>query len=1065
MPRSTHRPCLTTAAHIVLLVVIGCGTAQAGHQQSTSVFVSDFGLPDGSDSRVERFDLSGKHTGTFKSADLVGAAPGAWGPDGDCWIPSHLNGKIVEFDPVTLAQTSVIDVGGKPIAVDFDSEGKLLVVKYDQGAVERWTLYGEKLGVMAKGLHLPDSVRVHGGRVFVGQREGAGFAVFNEVGWAPISGSPFHGVDSLPMAAEGIVIGPDRNSDGAADIYIADRRTDDGSNRLSRIVVYSGADHTLVDGGLITGLSMPLGLAALPDGSLAFTECGRTGVAETSCIKRWDGKEVSEFTNLRATGGRFNGLFVVPGSRGASSTDPAKIAFFDEQVRPLLAARCWSCHGTDDQMAGLRLDSWQAIESGGKSGSPVIAGKPDESLLIQAVRQTGELRMPREDQKLTPAEIATLARWIEEGAVWTPEDSSAPSQALAEASSPTFTPEQTTHWAFQRIADPPPPVVTNNAWPTSRIDHFILNRLEKNGLAPAPRAAKHELLRRLTFDLTGLPPTPDELKAFLADHSPEAVARVVDRLLDSRHYGERWGRHWLDVVRYADTTGNDGNFVLENAYRFRDYVVHAFNSDKPYDQFLVEQLAGDLLPDGGDALRTLERVTATGFLMLGSAGLAEADKEQVIMDLVDDQIDVTGRAMLGLTLGCARCHDHKFDPVPTADYYSLAGIFRSTCTMIDLDQSTSRWHERQMPTGAGGQVKVLAPGNLPGRDLRIHVRGSHFSLGAKVPRRFPQIIADRGQPGLQTTGSGRLALARWISSADNPLTARVAVNRIWQKHFGVGLVRTGDNFGMSGEPPSDPDLLDWLASRFIESGWSVKAMHRRMLLSSTYAMSCALPPQASVADPDNRLLCRMHRRRLEAEEIRDAMLAISGELDETIGGGGNIIESLYQQGEVAEEPRRLVSAAKISTEFAGFKTLRRALYMPVVRNCTPQLMALYDCADGNSVTANRGESTMPLQSLLMLNDGWVRERALQFARRLLGMTDVDDRRRIEEAYLRALAPPQRTRDRRITDLHQRVSRCDSSRRGLASRHEPRTCLAEFLPNAILPQRVHLSRLITYRGLD
>jgi hypothetical protein len=603
------------------------------------------------------------------------------------------------------------------------------------------------------------------------------------------------------------------------------------------------------------------------------------------------------------------------------------------------------------------------------------------------------------DEPLKPQEIADLVAWVKAGAPW-PADAGPPPERTTAA---RFTPQQKAFWAFQPIRDSTPPAVRTVDWPTSPLDRFVLAKLEEKGLSPAPRADKRTLLRRVTFDLIGLPPTPAEIDAFLADDSPEAFARVVERLLASPHYGERWARHWLDVVRYADTTANDANAVMRWAWRYRDYVVAAFNADKPYDQFLVEQLAGDLLPDANPAV-TAERVIATGFLMVGPKALAETDKEQVLLDIADEQLDVTGRAFLGLTLGCARCHDHKFDPIPTEDYYALAGIFRSTETLRDRVPNASMWQEGPLAVRPGEPPwTVMAPKEGKPADLRVHLRGNRFTLGPVAPRHFPQILAGEGQPPLGAAHSGRLELARWIASADNPLTARVMVNRLWQHHFGTGLVATSDNFGARGEAPSHPELLDWLAARFVQSGWSVKAMHRLLLLSSTYQMANTPNEKGLTVDPNDRLLGRMPRRRLEAEALRDAVLAVSGQLDRRVGGG-EVVEQVFQKGEVIDAKRGFVVNTTNSNS-PLYDTPRRGLYLPVIRNALPDVLALFDAADPNGVTAVRNDTTVASQSLFLLNNPFVRRQALHFACSLLADDRAGDSDRLRSAYRRAYGRP------------------------------------------------------------
>lgn len=692
------------------------------------------------------------------------------------------------------------------------------------------------------------------------------------------------------------------------------------------------------------------------------------------------------------------GLWLVLPVQAALRAGPDDL--FERKVRPLLANRCWKCHGPEKQKGKLRLDSAAALARGGTSGVSIKPGKPAESLLIQAVQHNGELKMPP-DARLPDREIAILTAWVKSGAAW-PSDGG--TSVASNGNSLPFTPEQKTFWSFLPVKAPQPPAIKGTAWATSPLDTFILAKLEARGLFPAPRTDRRALLRRVTFDLTGLPPTAQEIDAFLADASPDAFKKVVDRLLDSPHYGERWGRHYLDVVRYADTTANDANAIMRYAFRYRDYVVHAFNKDKPYDQFVVEQLAGDLLPPTPDPSLAIERVLATGFLMVGPKALAETDKEQTLLDIADEQLDVTTRGFLGLTVACARCHDHKFDPLPTTDYYALAGIFRSTEVMKDRERNSSMWQEWPLFQVPGEKpFVVMAPKEGPAADLRVHVRGSRFNLGQVAPRRFPQILAGEHQAPLTAQQSGRLELARWIASKDNPLTARVLVNRLWQHHFGTGLVATADNFGSRGDRPSHPELLDFLAGQFVEGGWSLKAMHRLILLSSTYQMASTPNPQAQQLDPNNRLLWRMPRRRLDAEALHDALLAVSGRLDRTVGGG-EAIEVIWKNGEVIDGRRGFV-VNTTNTNHPVYSTPLRALYLPVIRNALPDVLALFDAADPNAVAAVRNDTTVPSQALFLLNNPFVRDQALHFAQALLADAKMSEQDRLRLASVRALGRP------------------------------------------------------------
>ncbi len=594
------------------------------------------------------------------------------------------------------------------------------------------------------------------------------------------------------------------------------------------------------------------------------------------------------------------------------------------------------------------------------------------------------------------------------------------------ASPAVFTDAEKSFWAYQPVKSTSTPQVHNKAWVKSPIDQFILRELEARQLAPAAPADKLTLLRRVTFDLTGLPPTRDEVTSFMKDESPQAYEVVVNRLLASPHYGERWGRHWLDVVRFAESTANDANAVMRFAWRYRNYVIDAFNNDLPYDQFLIEQLAGDLLPpEESIAVRT-RRIIATGFLMIGPKALAETDKEQSRLDIVDDQIDVTGRSMLGLTLACARCHDHKFDAIRATDYYALAGIFRSTEPFQDEARNASMWWEYEVPQGEGKPpLMVMAPRESQPRNLRVHMRGNRFTLGKVVPRGVLQVA---GQAASQTASnvtidpnqlsSGRLELARWIASPTNPLTARVMVNRIWQHHFGRGLVATSDNFGVRGERPTHPELLDWLATRFIESGWSVKAMHRLMVLSNAYQQGNAAGPVSQQIDPERIWLSSFPRRRLSAEELRDSMLAVSGQLDRTPGSNESG-ELLFERAEDIKSkirPNRLAADDPYYTQFT-----KRTVYLPVVRNMLPNVLALFDAADPNGVTAVRNDTTVPSQSLFLLNNPFVRDQARFLAERLLSDVQQSDDQRFETVHW--LVFGRQATMEEITDANRFIADC------------------------------------------
>jgi cytochrome c553 len=1030
------------------------------------------------------------------------------------------------------------------------------------------------------------------------------------------------------------------------------------------------------------------------------------------------------------------------------------VEFFEKNVRPLFIQRCFGCHGAGaSPMGGLRLDSRESIFQGGGRGPAVVAGKPNDSLLIRALRQTDDsLKMPP-GKKLSDPEIAMLAQWIAMGAPWAAAQTAA-SNAPAQK-----------YWAFVPPKDPAPPQVKNSEWVKSPIDAFVLAGLEAKNLKPAPPAGKRELIRRATFDLTGLPPTPEEVQAFLSDQKPDAFARLVDRLLASPRYGERWGRHWLDVARYADSNGLDENLVYRNAFRYRDYVIQAFNKDKPYDQFVREQLAGDLLPDAQNLENTYERWTATGFLSLGAKMLAEDDPAKMEMDIVDEQMDTASRAFMGLTVGCARCHDHKFDPIPQADYYALGGIFKSSKTMENF-KVVATWHEyvlapredrerlqahldkikaktkeasvlvqaenrklsaearlklgaylaaasdvlryEQIPLapvlnagrsapaetiireassfergnapkklekgkpntvegqkgpwfaeydvtvpGAGeyeldmleeesgaGTADVLVNGvllkegaapvqnraaspdaggwsvtgifplnagkntlrlehksrfpyfekllvtpnplpkgtatplsniqisrqyginpgfldhwveelrrskgaphsplfawyafqaqhsldekslsgwtspaaklfegyhpksaeELAGRyemlcngviqefqayqashagvdsnklddeedlapktapqqilpdagldalrdmlyekagpfrapddsrkyfpaaaeqqlaaieksrkeledtkpdypramgvmegakpaDLAINLRGSHWTLGPVVPRGFLHAITVAKPPAIPEGQSGRLQFAEWLTQPDHPLTSRVMANRIWRWHFGRGIVPSTDNFGRLGERPTNQPLLDWLAVKFVEKQWSMKEMHRLMMLSNTYQMSTKYDAEAAEADPENTLLWRANRRRLEAEPIRDAVMAVSGDLD--LSMGGTLLT--YKDRQYASDTEKRGSV--------DYDRNRRAVYIPVVRSSMYEVFQAFDMPGPATSSGDRAATVVAPQALFMMNGTVVLKHTRTMAEQLLKRTDLDDAGRIRDAYERALARP------------------------------------------------------------
>jgi hypothetical protein len=600
----------------------------------------------------------------------------------------------------------------------------------------------------------------------------------------------------------------------------------------------------------------------------------------------------------------------------------------------------------------------------------VVPGKPEESLLIKAINYAASPQMPPKG-KLKPVEIAALTTWIKQGVPW-PETEAAVRENVP-VHQFTISPKEREFWSFRPIANPPLPPVHNGAWPRTPFDYFILNQHEAGGLHSIGTADKRTLIRRATFDLIGLPPTIEEIEAFLHDDSPEAFARVVDRLLASPHYGERWARHWLDVARYGEDQAHTFQArKYPNGFRYRDWLIKAFNADMPYDQFVKEQIAGDLL-DGPDRP---ERLASLGFFALGPVYYGDPKK----LDQLDDRIDTLTRGFLGLTVACARCHDHKFDPISTLDYYALAGVFASTeYAEVPLVPPAVVEAERRKLTEADKKKKI--PPSYPyvhalqeaakPANMRVHVRGSAQTLGEEAPRRFLAILGGEGKPF--TKGSGRLELAQAIACPENPLTARVIVNRIWQHHFGRGLVRTASNFGALGERPTHLELLDHLATRFIRSGWSIKTLEREILLSATYQQSSRFDAQDYDRDPDNRLLWRMNLRRLEVEAWRDAMLAVADKLDERIGGPSQDLTSPTNR--------------------------RRTLYAVISRHELNSLLRLFDFPDPNITSDHRTVTTVPLQQLFVLNSEFMAQNARAILSRLASGPATDDAGRIRRAFL------------------------------------------------------------------
>lgn len=727
----------------------------------------------------------------------------------------------------------------------------------------------------------------------------------------------------------------------------------------------------------------------------------------------------------------------------AAAPNAAQLDFFEKKVRPILVERCYECHSTESgkTKGSLALDSREAILKGGDNGPALVASQPDKSLLIEAVRyKNRDMQMPPKSA-LPAAERQVLEEWVKMGA---PD----PREVVAtKTKGPRVIDieQGRQHWAFRPIQSPAVPKSES----PNPIDAFITAKLAEKNLKLAAPADPATLIRRATFDLTGLPPTPEEVAAFVNECRegssfvvrPSSYSALIDRLLASPQYGEKWGRHWLDVARYADSNGLDENIALGTAWKYRDYVVKAFNTDKPFDRFLIEQIAGDLLP-AADLEARREHATATAFLNLGAKVLAEPDKEKLVMDTVDEQIETMGRAFLGMTLGCVRCHDHKFDPIRQDDYYALATIFKSTRafssdnigalstafetplagfdefaavksaeralavktkevaaaqaalkkqktpeTMAAVDRLM---HEQEkiekslpdLPTviGVSDGEKVLS-------DLRIHIRGSHLTLGKTISRGFPAVMqaSKSDKPTFPKDRSGRLELARWLASPEHPLTSRVIVNRIWTWHFGQGIVATPDNFGLLGQPPTQPELLDWLARWFAKEGWSIKDLHRLIMTSAVYQQSSQ--GAAALTDPENRLLHRFPVRRLQAEEVRDALLAVAGQLDVRIGG------------KTVPLRNRQFVFNHTSKDATTYESTRRALYLPIIRNNLYDLFQQFDYPDPTVSTGLRNSTIVSPQALMLMNNDLVMQASDALAARLLRMPDIDQR--LQLAYQRA----------------------------------------------------------------
>jgi hypothetical protein len=706
------------------------------------------------------------------------------------------------------------------------------------------------------------------------------------------------------------------------------------------------------------------------------------------------------------------------------------LTFFQSTVQPVLKTNCLPCHNQRNRMSGLALDSRTDVLTGGNRGAAVAPGAPADSTLIHAVERRGDLKMPP-GGKLKDEQIAVLRKWVEMNLPW-------PAEAGAKKR-PGWD-----HWSFQPPRRPPVPPVKQTAWVRNPIDSFILARLEQEGVRPSPEAGRETLLRRLSLDITGLPPTPAETRAFLADTSADAYEKVVDRLLASPHYGERWGRHWLDLARYADSDGYtiDGPRQI---WKYRDWVIHALNRDLPFDQFTIEQIAGDLLPNA-----TTDQLIATGFHRNTTSNFEGGiDFEQYRVEAVADRVATTGAAFLGLTLGCARCHDHKYDPVSQREFYQLFAFFNNT-DEITTEAERSEFHRPvlELPTPeesarrAAHKAQVTAlrrelavyvkelskrpvsPGDPPRhkdaglverlsnlrtvtrreppitstlimrelpepRQTYIHLGGDFLRKGAPVSPGVPAVLS-----GTSVSGS-RLDLAKWLVSKNNPLTARVTVNRMWQAYFGKGLVETENDFGLLGARPTHPDLLDWLAMEFMDKGWSQKAIHRTIVTSAAYRQSSHHRKELEEIDPYNRLIARQERLRLEAEIVRDAALVASGLFTPTVGG-----PSVYPP-----IPEGAMAVTQVKREWptaTGPDRYRRGMYTFFYRSAPHPGLALFDAPDATSACTRRVRSNSPLQALTLLNDEAFIEFARATAKRIVKEAGPSDSARIDFAFQLAM---------------------------------------------------------------
>jgi len=691
-------------------------------------------------------------------------------------------------------------------------------------------------------------------------------------------------------------------------------------------------------------------------------------------------------------------LAVLLPSAGAAEVSPAKNnpaanRFFENKIRPLLAEHCYKCHGSKKQKSKMRLDSLGGMLAGGEAyGAAIVPGNPDKSVLIDAIN-FGELEMPPK-KKLSKTQIADLTQWVRIGAPWPGSATivNKKNKALAVSA------EDRAYWAFQPVRRPKTPAVREAKRKGNPIDSFVLSRLEKAGLDFSPPATPRQLIRRVYFDLIGLPPTPQQVATFEKNPSPKAYSGVIDQLLKRPEYGERWGRHWLDVVRFAQTNGYERDDEKPLAWRYRDYVIKAFNDDLPYDQFVLEQLAGDELDKVTD-----DSIAATGFYRLGVWDDEPDDKRQAEFDGLDDMLVTTGTAMFGLTLGCARCHDHKFDPIPQADYYHMLAFLRNVRRYSKPGKNASIF----APLPSGGRTLAVSENGRKVLKTHLLIRGNSATPGKQVAPQFLEVLCrtkkmavaklPAASPNGKSTGRRRV-MAEWIASADHPLTARVMVNRIWQHHFGQGIVATPNDFGKAGIRPTHPELLDWLAADFIEGGWRIKRMHRQIMLSNAYRQSSLSNQTVAIAkDPGNTLLWRQNLRRLEAEAIRDSILAVAGTLNSERGGRGFFPRI---SGEVVAGQSKPGRGWEVSSPV---DRRRRSIYAFVKRGLMVPLLESFDYVNSTSTLPVRPTTTVAPQALLLLNGRFIDQQAAALADRITREAPSGLDHQVRRAYELALA--------------------------------------------------------------